>query len=136
MIEHQGIVTHVSGNKISVKILQQSACSSCHAKSACMAADSKEKIVDIVDYSGQYKMNDLVVIEGKKSVGYRAVWWAFVVPLIILVFTLFFAVSVWGWGETQAAVASVLALLPYYLVLYFFREKMADSFKFTIKTKN
>ncbi len=136
MIEHQGIVTHVSGNKISVKILQQSACSSCHAKSACMAADSKEKIVDIVDYSGQYKMNDLVVIEGKKSVGYRAVWWAFVVPLIILVFTLFFAVSVWGWGETQAAVASVLALVPYYLVLYFFREKMADSFKFTIKTKN
>lgn len=136
MIEHQGVVTHVSGNKISVKILQQSACSSCHAKSACMAADSKEKIVDIVDYSGQYKMNDLVVIEGKKSVGYRAVWWAFVVPLIILVFTLFFAVSVWGWGETQAAVASVLALLPYYLVLYFFREKMADSFKFTIKTKN
>ena len=38
MIEHRGVITSITDNKVSVKILQQSACSSCHAKGACTAA--------------------------------------------------------------------------------------------------
>ena len=54
MIEHQGIITSISDKKISVKIIQQSACSTCHAKGACMAADSKEKVVEVTDVTGKY----------------------------------------------------------------------------------
>lgn len=136
MIEHQGIIERVSGNKLSVKILQQSACSACHAKGACMAADSKEKIVDVIDFTGKYKTDDLVVIEGKESMGYKAVLWAFVIPLLILVTVLILTTSVWELGEMEAAAASIIALAPYYVLLYLLREKMADSFKFTIKKTN
>lgn len=136
MIEHQGIIASVSENKISVKILQESACSTCHAKGACMAADSKEKMVDIVDFSGKYNINDIVTIEGKESMGYKAVLWAFVIPLIILVLMLVLTLSVWNFGELEAAISSIIALAPYYVALYFLRDKMANSFKFTIKTKN
>src|SRR5690606_8982279 len=107
-----------------VKILQQSACSSCHAKGACMAADSKEKTIEVTNVEGNYKLNDLVTLECKESMGYRAVLWAFVVPVVILVSTIIVATSAWRWGETEAAVASVLALAPYYLLLYFLRHKM------------
>lgn len=136
MIEHKGVIASISGNKLSVKILQESACSSCHAKGACMAADSKEKRVDITDFTGKYKINDSVIIEGKESMGYKAVFWAFVIPLLILVLTIVLATSVWKLGEMEAAITSIITLAPYYVILYLLRNKMANSFKFTIKNNH
>ena len=136
MIEHKGVIASISGNKLSVKILQESACSSCHAKGACMAAYSKEKMVDITDFTGKYKINDSVIIEGKESMGYKAVFWAFVIPLLILVLTIVLATSVWKLGEMEAAITSIIALAPYYVILYLLRNKMANSFKFTIKNNH
>lgn len=136
MIEHEGIVEQINGNHITVRILQQSACSACHAKGACMAADSKEKLVDVNDYSGQFRLHERVIIQGKESMGYKAVLWAFVIPLIILVAMVVLATSVWHFGEIQAAITAILALTPYYLLLFLLRNKMANSFQFTIKKTN
>ncbi len=136
MIEHQGVIKNIADHKVSVLILQQSACSSCHAKGACTAADSKEKMVDIDDYTGKYKINDLVTVVGQKSMGYKAVLWAFVVPIIILVAILVISVTHWSFGEIEAALAAMLSLVPYYAILYALRNRMANSFKFTIKNNN
>lgn len=136
MIEHKGVITSISDHKISVMILQQSACSSCHAKGACTAADSKEKMVDVSDFTGKYKVNDLVTVVGQKSMGYKAVWWAFVIPIIIVVSLLVVSISVWGFGDMEAAMAAIVSLVPYYGLLYLLRNKMANSFKFTIKNNN
>ena len=136
MSEHKGVITSISDHKISVMILQQSACSSCHAKGACTAADSKEKMVDVSDFTGKYKVNDLVTVVGQKSMGYKAVWWAFVIPIIIVVSLLVVSISVWGFGDMEAAMAAIVSLVPYYGLLYLLRNKMANSFKFTIKNNN
>ncbi len=101
-----------------------------------MAADHKEKIIDINDYTGDYSINQQVVIEGKESIGYRAVWWAFVLPLLILVAMLVLAATVWDMGEIPSALLSMAALAPYYLMLYFLRDKMQKTFRFTIKKEN
>lgn len=136
MIEHQGIVTHIEDNKLSIKILQQSACSECHAKNSCMAADSKEKLVDIFDFSGKYNVNDPVTIIGKTSMGYKAILWAFLIPLLTLLTVLVLSISIWNFGEMQAAFTAILSLLPYYAALYLLRNKMSQTFKFRIKNKN
>lgn len=136
MIEHKGVIASISDNKLSVKILQESACSTCHAKGSCMAADSKEKLVDVVDFTGKYQVNDVVTIQGKESMGYKAVLWAFVIPLVILVLMLILTSSIWKLEEIEAATASIIALAPYYVVLYLLRGRMANSFKFTIKTNH
>lgn len=136
MIEHEGIVEQIKDNRITVRILQQSACSGCHAKGACMAADSKEKLIDVNDFSGQFRLHEKVIIQGRESMGYKAVLWAFVIPLIILVSMIILTVSVWQLGEIQAALTSILALAPYYLILFLLRNKMANSFQFIIKKTN
>lgn len=136
MIEHEGIIEKINGPHVTVRILQQSACSACHAKGVCMAADSKEKRVDIVDNSGRYQVNQHVLIEGKESIGYKAILWAFVLPLFILLALLVLSLSLWNFSETEAALASMLALAPYYLVLYLLRDKMAKTFRFNIKNTN
>ncbi len=133
MIEHRGIVAHVTGNKLSVKILQQSACSGCHAKNSCMAADSKEKIVDVFDFSGKHQVNDFVTIVGKESMGYKAILWAFLLPLILLVTVLIIIQSTTQMSEINAALTAVASLVPYYFVLYLLRDRMSQTFKFTIK---
>jgi sigma-E factor negative regulatory protein RseC len=132
MIEHEGIIEKISGNKITVRISKQSACSTCHAKGACMAADSKEKRVDITDYSGRFTENERVIVEGKESIGYKAVFWAFGLPLVILIVMLVLTTTVWHFSETEAAISSMIALTPYYFMLYLLRNKMANSFKFSI----
>ena len=136
MIQHEGIIEKINGPRITVRILQQSACSSCHAKGACLAADSKEKLIDIEDHSGRFHVNQQVLIEGKESIGYQAVLWAFVLPLSILLVLLVLSLSLWHFSEMEAALASMVALAPYYLVLYLLRDKMAKKFRFNIKNTN
>lgn len=136
MIEHKGIIEKIKGNNISVRILQKSACSDCHARAACMASDSKEKLVDVRDYTGMFQENESVIIEGKNSIGYKAVLFAFVLPLLLLILVLILSLSFWNISDTEAALASLIALAPYYFVIYLFRNKMANTFRFSIKKTN
>ena len=134
MIEHQGVIQKINGNHIIVKILQESACSGCHAKGSCMAAGSKEKEIDIFHaHPDRFSVNEEVVIEGKESIGYKAVLWAFVIPLMIVVTVLIFTTSVWELGELTSAMSAIIALTPYYIGLYLLRNRIAKSLKFSIR---
>lgn len=133
MIEHEGIIEQIKGSRMTVRILQQSACSGCHAKGVCMAADSKEKLIEITDFSDRFLENERVIIEGKESMGHKAVFWAFVLPLILLMLTLILSISLWNFSETEAAVSAMASLIPYYLVLYLLRKKMTKTFQFSVK---
>ena len=48
-INHNGIIEKIDGGTVYVRIIQQSACSGCHAKSMCTASESKEKIIEVPD---------------------------------------------------------------------------------------
>jgi sigma-E factor negative regulatory protein RseC len=133
VIEHQGIIEKINGNHITVKILQQTACSNCHAKRACMAADSKEKRIDIFCQSDQFIVNETVIIEGKESIGYKAILWAFVIPLIIVVSGLILTAVVWKLNELISAVSAFLILIPYYTLLYILRDKIAKQLVFHVR---
>lgn len=136
MIEHEGTIDNINGNQYTIRITQSTACSECHAKGACMAADTKEKMVDVLDTSGQFKLNERVLLSGKTSIGYKAVLWAFVLPLILMICVVFGSISIWHVGELQAAFMSLLALVPYYVILYMVRRKMGEKLAFSIKKLN
>lgn len=134
-IKHQGTVEGINGTHVQVRIVQTSACSSCSAKSYCSSAESKEKLIDIYDadatslYVGQE-----VVICGSTSMGMRAVGLAFVIPFFIVVIILFVLYSVTGGNEGLSALGSIIALIPYYLVLYLLRSRVKHHFSFKIVT--
>ena len=136
MIEHEGIIQSINGNQLTILISQNSACSECHAKGACMAANTKEKMVEVVDDSGKFRLNERVMLLGKTSIGYKAILWAFVIPLILMISVIIATTSIWNISELQAAFMSVIALVPYYAFLYLVRTKMADRLAFTIKKLN
>lgn len=134
-IDHPGIIQKIEGNRIFVKIVQQSACTDCHAKGICSASDSKDKIIEITDYSNAYNENDRVMICGKTATGLKAVLLAFVIPLIIVLTTIITG-SVLLWDEALSALAGLITLIPYYVILYCFRKQLKKEFVFTLKKLN
>ncbi len=133
LIQHQGIVESISGTHLSVRIIQSSACSGCHAKGYCSSADSKEKIIDIIDNSSSsYVVGERVMVVGEMSMGMKAVFWAFVLPFLILVSSLFICMAITG-DELFAGILSLSLLVPYYFIIWLNKTRLKQKFSFTIK---
>ena len=135
-INHNGRIEKIEGDTIFVRIIQQSACSGCHAKGMCSASDQKEKVIEVNDpNSDRFHINEEVTLCGQSSLGLQAVLLAFVLPLIIVVAAIV-AGTYLQWDETTSGLTGLLLLVPYYSILYFLREKLKRKFIFTLKKLN
>lgn len=132
LIEHAGVIHQIDGRHIRVQILQESACSGCHAKGACSAADMKDKFVDIESDGSDYKVGEQVTLYGQSSMGLFAVLLAFVIPFLIILLTLFILKN---YIDNEAISGSIAlgTLLPYFLILSFFNSRLKSKLKFQIK---
>src|SRR5574344_584054 len=132
-IEHTGVVEGIEGEHMLIRIVQTSACASCTAHLLCNASDKKEMTVDVYSNdSSLYQVGQEVLVVGSTSMGMKAVWLAYCVPLLLLIAVLMTMVSITD-NEPLAAIVSILSLLPYYLVLYALRKRMRSKFSFTLK---
>ena len=133
IIKHRGVVEKVDGSHVVVRIVQTSACSACSAKGLCNASERKEKQIDIYGVQGSYQIGDKVVVCGTTSMGMRAVLLAFGVPLLVLLLALFVTMRVTDGDALLSALVALLAVTPYYLVIYLRKDKLDKSFSFTIE---
>lgn len=128
---HAGVIQDVSENKITVAIINASACSSCHAKGACLASDMKEKEIEIYNFSGDYHPGQHVNIVGRTSQGFKAAFYGYLLPFILVFITLILSISLTD-SEGLSGLLSLAILIPYYASLYLFRKKIRSSFEFEI----
>jgi sigma-E factor negative regulatory protein RseC len=136
IIIHPGIVDHIEEGVVFVRILSQSACSTCHAKGACAVSEIEEKIVEVVNPGNRnYQPGEHVTVKMKQSLGRRAVMLGYIIPLIILVGSIVTLVLLLN-NEGLAALLSILLLVPYYGLLYLSRNKLKQHFNFTIYPEN
>lgn len=131
-IRHEGVVNSIDGQRVTVRILQISACSGCQASRICRAAESKEKLVE-VDMSDAERLSvgQNVTVVASERMGMAAVLLAFGLPLLLLLSALIAAMRMTG-SEKTAAVASIGILVPYYIVLFLCRSRIKKDFGFRI----
>ena len=67
--------------------------------------------------------------------GMQSVLLAFGVPFLVLFIALYATLQITG-DELTAAIAGLLALVPYYLIIYLCRGKLSRKFFFTIEPIN
>ena len=135
-IKHLGIVESIQGSHLSVRIVQTSACAACSAKGHCSSADSKDKIIDIIDTAASsYQVGERVMVVGEMSMGMMAVVLAFIIPFVLLIFSLFLFMTLIG-NELYAALLSLAILIPYYFILWLNKTRLKQKFSFTIKPIN
>ena len=132
-IKHSGIVESIDGPYLKVRIVQTSACSACSIKGHCNASESKEKLIDVFNAKGiSCSVGQQVTICGSTSMGMKAVLWAFGVPFLVLMITLFLSMYVTG-DEMVSSLVALIMLIPYYIVLYLLRNKFKRTFVFTLE---
>ena len=135
-IKHLGIVENIQGSHLSVRIVQTSACAACSVKGHCSSADSKDKIIDIIDTAAaSYQVWENVMVVGETSMGMQAVALAFIIPFVLLIFTLFLFMALIE-NELYAALLSLAVLVPYYYILWLNKTRLKQKFSFTIKPIN
>ena len=135
-VEQKGIVIKKQEDKLVVKIEQKSTCSSCHARGACTSLDKKDKEIEIKSKdAANYNIGDEVIITISTKLGMKAVFIAFVLPLILIVLALFLSIKIFSLSQSLSALISLLVLSAYYFLLYKQNLFLSKQFNFTIKEK-
>ncbi len=131
-ISHTGVVKCVNGLQVSVLITQNSACSACAAAHLCHSAESQEKVIEAwVTEKNVPQVGQTVTIRGTVGQGMTAALLAYVLPLVLVVSTLFVLVACQV-SEAGAAMWALLSLLPYYGLLYLLRGRLAQKLTFRV----
>ena len=134
-ISHTGKITGITPEFTTVEIVSSSACSSCHAKGLCGMSEDKIKTIMVpTDPCASYSVGDEVNVLLKKTMGLKAVWISYVIPLAILMI-LILSLSAVTVHEVYAGLGAVAGVALYYLVIYLFRDKLSKDFVFYIKEK-
>ena len=132
-VSHKGKVVSMTPQVTTVSILQHSACGECHAAGLCSMAELAEKTVQVpTDPYAGYGVGDEVEVILKASMGMKAVWFAYCIPLVVLLAVILGLMGL-GVAEVPAGFAGIGAVAVYYLLLWLFRGKLKNEYIFTIK---
>ena len=132
IISHEGVVTKITDEELEIKILSQSACAACHAKSACGMGEQAEKILTVPrPKSKDFALMQRVNVRMAIGQGNKAAVLAYLIPIILLLAVLFVCLGL-GISEGISALLSVIALIPYYIILYLRRDKLKQKFEYLI----
>ena len=131
-IQHEGFVRNLSKESIEVVIDSRSACSACHAKSACGISDSKEKTIVVQRPSGNFSIGERVIVSASLGNALYSVLLAYIFPSLLILATIFF-IEYYGHDELTAAIGSLAMLVFYFIILYLMKNKISHRISFTIK---
>ena len=131
-ISHIGKIVSIDPDFITVEIVAESACASCHAASLCGTLDATHKAISVPATIGNWEVGQDVQVFLKRSMGFKAVWLAYAIPLLVLLVVLL-GLNYAGMGELASGLIAIVAVGVYYLVLWLFRGRLQNEYSFYIK---
>ena len=132
-ISHRGRIVSVTPEFTTVEIVSESACAACHAKGLCSLGDSKVKQVEVPTRGwDNYTVGQEVSVVLRATMGHKAVWLAYVVPLLVMVAALLGILSAGG-SELAAGLGAIGAVAVYYGVIWLLRDRLRKEYVFNIK---
>ena len=136
-IKHRAKVLEMTPDFTTVEIVVSSACSECHAKGLCGISEEEQKVISLpTDPYAAYNVGDEVDLCTKMTMGMKAVWISYVIPLVvlmILILSLSNAFSASEHTEVIAGLGAVAGVAVYYFVIWLLRGKLKNEFVFYIK---
>jgi len=134
-ISHIGVVKAVGQKETIVEITSNSACGQCRASSLCSVAESAKKEVTVAsDPDGRFSVGDEVEVVLLRTLGDRAVWVSYVIPLGILMIIVV-SLSYTGLSELVTGLLGMAALGVYFLVVWLLRDRISRGYVFGIRRK-
>lgn len=129
------MIKRVTDHSLVVTVLSRSACSGCHAKEVCSAADLTEKEINIECDGIEYIPGQFVNVTMKESLGIKALLYGYMAPLVLVIFTLIIIFNYTS-DEVLSALISLGILIPYYTGLFLYRNSLKKIFRFELEKIN
>lgn len=132
-VSHPGVVVGINDKDIEIEILSSSMCGSCGIKSACGMSEMQEKRVTVPKPKDrEFIVGQPVSIIMNTRQGNKAALFAYFIPAFLLV-AIIVILSNLNVKEWIAAVTGIGAAAIYYIILYFFKDKLRDEFTYEIR---
>lgn len=132
-VSHIGRVIAVTPSVTTVSIAASSACGTCHAAGLCGMGAYTEKAIEVpTDLRHPCAVGDEVEVVLEASMGLKAVWISYVVPLLVLLAVILVLAGI-GAGEVVTGLAAIGAVGLYYFGVWLLRDRLRDEYVFTIK---
>ena len=132
-IMHSGKILEINPDFTTVQIIVSTACAACHAKSMCGMSEDEEKVIMVpTDPYADHQVGDEVQVMTKMTMGLKAVWISYVIPLAILMILILSLSSVIG-NELLLGLVAIAGVALYYFFIWLFRDKLSNEFVFYIK---
>ncbi|MDR1274369.1 MAG: SoxR reducing system RseC family protein [Odoribacteraceae bacterium] len=129
-MEHDGVVTRVTGENVTVSVEVPASCEGCRARGACGLAGDGTREVVVRHPGGRVAEGDRVTVRADAP---RPVFLAYVLPCAVAVAAVAFLSP--RAGEVVTAVVALVAVAGYFFLLFLCRDILARAIKFTIVTR-
>ncbi len=132
-VTHPGFIKHILNGTAEVSIITRSACASCEIKGSCSVSETTEKIIDVKLPTGEenYQVGQAVTIKMRQSAGTWAILFGYVFPFVVIVVALIVFTNL-EFDQALAGLLSLATLVPYYFLLYLFRDAFKKRFDHSI----
>ncbi len=132
-ITHKGRIVAIDPEITTIEIVSEAACASCHAKGLCGLGEQQIKQIEVrTDAWHPRAVGDEVEVVLKKAMGYKAVFIAYGMPLVVL-FVALMLLGALGVGELWSGLGAIGAVAVCYFVIFLFRNKLSKEYTFYLK---
>lgn len=131
-IEQKGVIEEIDDGLAKVRVSTLAACGHCHAKSVCGITDGTARYYEVAVTETGFERGDSVIITMERTLGLRAAFIAYVVPFLLVIASLIILTTL-HIKEIFSGTISIFILVPYFIGLYFLRDHLQRSFKFTLR---
>jgi len=132
-MEHSARIVEIAADekRIDVNMTVSSACGSCKAKEVCGQSDSEQRIVSVYEEHPEiYEVGQEVTVFIERIMGVKAITYSYILPFFLMLVTLF---ATNQFGDLVSGLATLGACALYYIVLFFFRDRIEKVIVFRIK---
>jgi sigma-E factor negative regulatory protein RseC len=127
---HPGVVSRIAGNSVFVRLDSNVHCESCRAKSACGMSGAAIKEVEVNEPPTTFTLEEPVQVILKKGTGFMAVFWAYILPFLLMMSSLLLALAYVP--EWMAGLLALGILVPYYFILHQLTDSFKEKFKVSV----
>lgn len=130
-IVHEGVIDYMSSDSVFVRILSKSACAECHSNGICSVSEMTEKLIEVKAKNPDFIVGQMVNVILDRSLGNKAVMLGYLFPFLLMIVTLLVASQFLS--DLLSGLIAIAILIPYYLLLSVFKNRLSKTFSFHIE---
>ena len=137
VMEHEARIVDVfpGEKRVEAEMIVSSACGDCKAKAVCGSSSESQvrRVSAYTEHPEVYQVGDEVTICIEQIMGYKAITFSYIVPLVVMLVAL--ALTHSRYGDLIAGLSALGACALYFVVLAFFRNKLEKVIVFSVKKR-